>query len=76
MATDFLFEVNQWADLHWKQVIGTERNFRFVPGEPVIDIVVWTGRPTTGENDSRGENSKVNAAKMLTEIFTLAQLPV
>ena len=42
----FLFEVDQWVDLHWKHVTGSGQNSRFVTGKLVIEIVVWTGWPT------------------------------
>ena len=41
MPTDFLVKVNQWIDLHWKQVKGSAQNSRFFPREHVIYNVVW-----------------------------------
>ena len=74
MATDCFFEINQWVDLYWKQATGSGRNTGFVLEEPVIDIVVWTERLMSGWKGSRGESSRVTAAKGLTEKFSLAQL--
>ena len=73
MATDFLFEFYQWVELHWKPVTGSGRNSRFIPGETVIDIVVWRGTSTAGWKAPL-ENS--GSQKELMEEFSLVQPPV
>ena len=77
MVTDFLFEVNQWIDLNWKQVTGSGPNSWLIPGESVIDIVVWTISSTTGQKAPHGENSWVPVIKKRrTEKFSLALLSI
>ena len=61
----------------WPSVKAGHRDrTKLVPEEPVINMVVWKRRPTSGWKTPCGGNSRVHAGKWLMEKFSLIQVPI
>ena len=72
MAVDFLFEVNQWVELHWKQVTGIGQKSLpcepwLISGESITDIVIWTWKLMIGLKVQHGKSLSVHMIERWTE---------